>query len=364
MSFTINPTKPEIISVFGSTGSIGVNALKIIKQADIKLECISAYKNYELLNEQIKMFNPKIVLASDEILDKVNHSNKYSIKDAAFIMQDLKSDGIINAIVGFAGLKISLQAQELDKKLFLANKESLVVAGKFLDTFNISPIDSEHSALAALLRGVKHPKKLTITASGGAFFKYNEVANLKANEALKHPNWDMGAKITIDSATMTNKLYELIEAKHLYPNLELDAIIEPSSSIHAFCESINGSMSAYFSVPDMKLSIANALLGESDFAACEYFDILKLAKLEFFEINPNKYPIFRLKDELLNNPDLGVIINAANEEFVYKYLKDECKFYDISDAVFKALDKFAGSKINSIDDVFSVDKMVREFLNA
>lgn len=361
---TINPIKPNIISIFGSTGSIGVNALKIIQNTDIKVECLAANKNYELLNEQINIFKPKIVLANDEVLSKINHTNKYSIKDASLVLKDLKSDGIINSIVGFAGLKISLATQESGKNLFLANKESLVVAGKFLDCSKISPIDSEHSALAALLRGVKNPRKLIITASGGAFFKKSDLANLKANEALKHPNWSMGAKITIDSATMANKLYEIIEARHLYPNLSIDAIIEPSSSIHAFCECENGAMSAYFSVPDMKLSIANALLGECEFKACEYMDILKLAELRFYEIDKTKYPIFSLKDELLKNPDLGVIINAANEEFVYKYLDDKCGFYDISNAVFKALDKFSGVKINDISDVFIVDKMTREFVNA
>ncbi len=363
MSFALNPSKAKLISIFGSTGTIGVNTLKVLKNSDIQIECLAANKNYELLNEQIQEYKPKLVFANKDILHLIKHKEAYDINELERHFASLKSDGIVNAIVAFAGLKLSLLTQKYNKKLYLANKESLLVAGKFLDTSKISPIDSEHSALAALLRSVAYPKKITITASGGTFFKQEDCKNLKAKDALKHPNWQMGAKITIDSATMANKLFELVEAKHLYKDLELDALIEPSSLIHAFCECKNNSITAYFSVPDMKLSIANALFKEDSKAHCNALDLLKIKNLSLYEIDEKKYPIYSLKNELLKNLDLGVIINAANEVYVEKYLKDECGYYDIYYAIMKALDKFCTCKIDTIEDVFTIDNKVRGFLN-
>ncbi|MBX1886578.1 1-deoxy-D-xylulose-5-phosphate reductoisomerase [Campylobacter peloridis] len=353
--------------VLGSTGSIGVNTLFIAKSKNIKIEALSCGKNIKLLNEQIAIFKPKFVCIQDE-KDKtlVNHDKVFFAQDGLKEMiAECKSSLVVNAIVGFAGLNSSLMAQKLGKNLALANKESLVVAGKFFDTTKIKAIDSEHAALKCLIEKKKNIKKLFITASGGAFYKYKikDLKNVSVKEALIHPNWSMGAKITIDSASMCNKLFEIIEAYHLYGIKQIDALIERKSLVHALCEFKDGGMSAYFSHANMRLSIAQAILDEYDQSFIENLDLLAMPSLKFEKISLKKYPIFSLKDELLNEPDLGVVINSANEYMVYKFLAHKAHFLDIYKGVFKALDHFGVPKINQIEDVFEYDKQVRLYLD-
>lgn len=353
--------------VLGSTGSIGVNTLFIAKEKNINIEALSCGKNIKLLNEQIAIFKPKFVCIQDE-KDKhlVDHKNIFCAQDGLKKMiSECKSKFVVNAIVGFAGLNSSLIAQKLGKTLALANKESLVVAGKFFDTSKIKAIDSEHAALKCLIDKRKDIKKLFITASGGAFYKYKikDLKNVSVKEALKHPNWSMGAKITIDSASMCNKLFEIIEAYHLYGIKQIDAVIEKKSLVHALCEFKDGGISAYFSHANMRLSIAQAILDEHDQSFIENLNLLAMPSLKFEKISLKKYPIFMLKDELLKNPDLGVVINAANEYLVYKFLKNQIGFLDISKGIFKALDRFGVPKINQIEDVFEYDKQVRLYLD-
>ncbi|EAL0788018.1 1-deoxy-D-xylulose-5-phosphate reductoisomerase [Campylobacter coli] len=352
--------------VFGSTGSIGLNALKLATLKNIKISALACGENISLLNEQIEQFKPQFVAIK-------NSKDKHLVKhDKVFVGQEgleeilslCEDDLLLNAIVGFAGLKSTLKAKELGKKIALANKESLVVAGKFLKGAKFLPVDSEHSALKFLLEGKKDIAKLYITASGGAFYKYKikDLNQVSLKDALKHPNWNMGAKITIDSATMANKLFEIIEAYHLYDFKEIDALIEPRSLVHAMCEFKNGASTAYFSRADMKLSISEAIFSKHDSKILEPVDFVKLSGLKFYKISTKKYPIFKLKDELLNNPDLGVIINAANEIGVQNFLDHKIQFLDIAHVVFKALDHFGVPKISSIDEVFEYDYKTREYL--
>jgi len=352
--------------VFGSTGSIGLNVLSLARLKKLKISALACGDNIKLLNKQIEFFKPSFVCVK-------NAANKHRVKhDKVFtgqeglekILEECDDDFLINAIVGFAGLKSTLKAKELGKTIALANKESLVVAGEFLKGAKLIPIDSEHSALNFLLDHKKNIQKLYITASGGAFWKYKlkDLKKVRPKDALKHPNWSMGSKITIDSATMANKLFELIEAYHLYGFKNIQALIEPKSLIHAMCEFKDGSSTAYFSYADMKLAISQALFKDYDTKIIKNVDFIKLPSLKFYPITKKKYPIFSLKDELLEHPNLGVLINAANEIAVEEFLCGKCGFLDIANKIFSTLDRFGNPKITSVESVFEWDKKVREFL--
>ncbi|MCH5335977.1 MAG: 1-deoxy-D-xylulose-5-phosphate reductoisomerase [Campylobacter sp.] len=352
--------------IFGSTGSIGVNALELAKLKNMKISALACGENIKLLNKQIEQFKPDFVCIKNS-KDKplVKHKRVFVGQEGLEkILTECEDELLLNAIVGFAGLRSSLKAKELGKNIALANKESLVVAGEFLKGAKIIPIDSEHSALKFLLQKHKNVKKLYITASGGAFWKskIKDLQKVSAKDALKHPTWQMGAKITIDSATMANKLFEIIEAYHLYGFKEIDALIEPKSIIHALCEFKDGGVSAYFSYADMKLAISQAIFKTHNTKILEYIDFVKLSSLKFYKISERKYPIFKLKNELLKYPSLGVLINAANEVLVQKFLQGKCEFLDISDGIFKAIDYFGVPKLKDVLAVFEYDIKVREYL--
>lgn len=350
--------------ILGSTGSIGKNCLEIAKKFGLHVEALCANTNVELLNEQIQDFNPTFVAIGDESLkEKINHKKVYCGESGILDMLcECKSDVVVNALVGFAGLKPSERAINLGKKLALANKESLVVAGKFLDTSFITPIDSEHFGLNYLLSD-KKIEKMIITASGGAFRNtpLSQLPHMKVKDALKHPNWSMGQKITIDSATMVNKLFELLEAKWLFNAKRYDAIIEEKSLIHAFIEFCDGSTTAHFANADMKLPIAYALLNEINEPILPNVDLTKIANLEFKPIDENRYPIWEIKDEVLNRPELGVIINAANEIAIKKFINGKINVLQLVQLIKKALYAFSEALPSSLQEVYEIDLHVREF---
>jgi len=350
--------------LLGSTGSIGVNALLLAKKFSLDVEVLVAGRNIVLLNEQIKEFNPSfVVIALAEDVHKVNHKNvRYGEKAILDVIAEAKSMLVLNALVGFLGLRPSLKTIECGKKLSLANKESLVVAGEFVDKSNLMPIDSEHFGLWYLLQD-KTIDSMTITASGGSFRDYplERLKNVSIKEALNHPNWSMGNKITIDSATMTNKLYELLEAKWLFDTTKLDAIIETKSLIHALINFKDGSTTAHFAHANMQLPIAYALKTKIDEEILKPVNLLEVGSLEFKEIKTNRYPIWEIKDYILNNANLGVVLNAANEVAVQKFLASKIGFLDISKITLDALNKFSSVKAKTLDDVFLIDEEVRSY---
>ena len=361
-----------IVVVLGSTGSIGTNALNLAERFNIEIEAISCGQNVELLNTQIKKFQPKFVCVADEKKVKfVKHKNIFVGENGLVDMiKASNSKLVLNSLVGFIGLKPSLITQSLGKKLALANKESLVVGGKFLNTSTINAIDSEHFGLKFILENKTPVKELIITASGGAFFKttLSTLKNATPKDALKHPNWSMGAKITIDSATMANKLFEIIEAYWLYGISEISALIEPTSIIHALVSFNDGSTLAHISETDMSLAIAHGILPKEALKKLsnpiiKHVNLQQIKALKFHTISLKKYPIFRLKDDFLSNPDLGVIINAANEVGVFKFLQKECDFLDISQLVLAAVKRFRNIKILSQDDIFEANLQVRAWAN-
>lgn len=356
-----------MIALLGSTGSIGQNTLKICRRFGIKIEALVAGNNIGLLNKQIEEFKPEYVaVANSKDVSKINHNRVYSGESGILeLLEKCKSPLVVNALVGFAGLKPTVKTLELGKRLALANKESLVAAGKFIDCSKITPIDSEHFGLWYLINSRKI-NKLYITASGGAFrdWEIEAIKNANFKDALNHPNWSMGNKITIDSASMVNKLFELLEAKWLFDTADIDAYIERSSTIHALVEFADGSTVAHISRTDMKLPIAYAVLNEVKEQILEPVDLTKLRCLEFKEIDTARYPVWQIKEHLLNNPDMGAVLNAANEAAILRFESGEFGFFKMADLILQSYKKFEGIKINSLNDIFEIDKEVREFVKS
>lgn len=350
--------------VLGSTGSIGVNTLEVAKKFSIDIEVLVAGKNIELLNKQILEHSPKVVVVADknDVL-KVNHNNVYFGDDAILkVIEDSTSDLVVNALVGFLGLRPTLSAIACGKKIALANKESLVACGEFIETSKIQPIDSEHFGLWYLLQE-RPMKKMIITASGGAFrdWDLNKLNAATLEDTQKHPNWSMGQKITIDSATMVNKMFELLEARWLFGEGEYDAIIETKSLVHALIDFKDGSTTAHFAHASMQLPIAYALESEMQEQILSNVDLLKVGSLEFREITTDRYPVWQIKDELLKNPNAGVVVNAANEAAIEKFIEKKTGFMDISRSIINAYEKFTDLP-KSVDDVFALDTEVRDFV--
>jgi 1-deoxy-D-xylulose-5-phosphate reductoisomerase len=352
--------------LLGSTGSIGVNTLAIAKRFSLHVEVLVCGKNIKLLNEQIKQHNPKTVVISDKNdIAKVDHPKVYAGEDAILeVIKDSSSNIVVNALVGFLGLRPTLVAIESGKRVALANKESLVACGAFIDTSKIQPIDSEHFGLWYLMQD-RAVKKMIITASGGAFRDWDlkKLEGATLEDTQKHPNWSMGQKITIDSATMVNKMFELLEARWLFGEGEYDAIIETKSLIHALIDFKDGSTTAHFAHANMQLPIAYALDMQMQENILKHVDLLEVGSLEFRKIDNNRYPIWEIKEDLLNNPKKGVIINAANEIAIEKFIDKKIGFMDISKTIIKSYKKF-DAELNSVDDVFALDKEVREFVRS
>ena len=344
----------------------------VAKRFSITVEVLVAGRNIALLNEQIEQHNPKVVVVAEQKdVASVNHAKVLWGHEAILeVIESSQSELVVNALVGFLGLRPTLKAIECNKRVALANKESLVASGAFIDSSKIQPIDSEHFGLWYLLQGEQNRsvEKMIITASGGAFrdwdIKRLESATLA--DTQKHPNWSMGEKITIDSATMVNKMFELLEARWLFgagetSPIEYDAIIETRSLIHALIDFKDGSTTAHFAHANMQLPIAYAMDREMDEKILSHVNLLEVGSLEFREITTQRYPVWEIKKELLRKPELGVIVNAANEAAIERFIKQEIGFMDIAKFILEAFKKFDVVPKN-VDDVFSIDKEVREFV--
>lgn len=384
----------------GSTGSIGTQALQIAKAENLPIEVLCAGKNIDLLNAQIAEFRPKIVVIKDSKKRHLIRGANRVLCGESGILEALnlaKSKLVLNALVGFSGVKPSLESIARGKTLALANKESLVVAGFLMGRENLAkilPVDSEHFALKELLDShtksmldsapqnnfTPHIKKMLITASGGAFrdLALDEIPKQSAKKALNHPTWAMGRKITIDSATMINKLFEILEAQWLFgayfsANLgaenitNIDAVIERTSTIHALIQTADNAIIAHLSSNDMRLPIASALLGAKAKrkAFIKELDLLNL-NLRFEKIDINRYPLWTLKDSLLKCPKLGIILNAANDILVEQFLNDEIIFGDIAKRIFKVVERFGDESsldlIKNIADIMEINTKIADFL--
>ncbi len=373
------------IAIFGSTGSIGTQSLEVIKANSdaFEVEILTAHNNAELLIAQALEFNPNAV--------NIVNEDKYEMVKTALAGTDIKVfsgelaleeladfdsyDVMIAAIVGFAGLKPTLKAVENGKVIALANKETLVVAGDIVmqkaleNKAPIIPVDSEHSAIFQCLVGEsRNPiEKIILTASGGPFLgkKPNFLVNVKRDHALQHPNWSMGAKITVDSATLMNKGLEMIEAKWLF-NLkpeQIDVVIHPQSVIHSMVQFEDGSIKAQMGIPDMKLPIQYAL------------GFPQRIKNDFPRLNFKKYPTFNFEepdyktfrnlglaiDALQNGGNKACVLNAANEIAVWAFLKNRIGFLDITAVVEKTMDAISYIKHPTLQEYFESDAEARNF---
>ena len=373
------------IAIFGSTGSIGTQALEVIRAHPdlLEAEILTAHSNHELLIKQALEFLPNAVVIGDPA--------KYSLVKDALSSSDIKVfageealeeaadfdtyDIMLAAIVGFAGLKPTLKAVKKGKLVALANKETLVVAGDIVmqtaleNRAPVIPVDSEHSAIFQCLVGEnRNPiEKIILTASGGPFLgkKPNFLVNVKRDHALQHPNWSMGAKISVDSATLMNKGLEMIEAKWLF-NLEpeqIEVVIHPQSIIHSMVQFEDGSMKAQMGLPDMKLPIQYALSFPSriknDFPR---FNFRKYPTLSFEEPDYKTFRNLGLAIEALkmggNRP---CVLNAANEIAVWAFLKNRIGFLDITAVVEKTVDRIAFIAKPGLEEYFESDGEARNF---
>ncbi len=373
------------IAIFGSTGSIGTQALEVVKRHSDKfsVEILTAQNNHELLIQQAIQFNPNCVVIGDEkkyllVKDalsqthvKVFAGEKALEEAAAMDCYDM----MLAAIVGYAGLKPTLRAIECGKPIALANKETLVVAGEIImqkaleKRVPIIPVDSEHSAIFQCLVGEGRNKieKIILTASGGPFLgkKPNYLVNVKRDHALQHPNWSMGAKISVDSATLMNKGLEMIEAKWLF-NLHPDQIqvlVHPQSIIHSMVQFEDGSLKAQMGLPDMKLPIQYALAFPQRITS-EFprYDFKKPNTLTFEEPDLRTFRNLVLATEALHKGgNLPCILNAANEVAVYAFLRNRIGFLDMTEVVEQAITKVKFIANPTLQDYFDSDGEARTF---
>ncbi|MCG7855458.1 1-deoxy-D-xylulose-5-phosphate reductoisomerase [Flavihumibacter sediminis] len=373
------------IAIFGSTGSIGTQALEVIaaNPSLFSAEVLTAQSNDDLLIKQALQFNPNIVVIGDEtryqkVKDalsktdtKVFAGEKALEEVAAMDCYDLMLAGI----VGFAGLKPTLQAVEQGKAVALANKETLVVAGDIVmqkaieKRVPIIPVDSEHSAIFQCLVGenLNPIDKIILTASGGPFLgkKPNFLVNVKRDHALQHPNWSMGAKITIDSATLMNKGLEMIEAKWLF-NLKPDQVqvlVHPQSIIHSMVQFEDGSIKAQMGLPDMKLPIQYALAFPQRLAnKFPRYDFRRPNTLNFEEPDIKTFRNLALATEALHKGgNLPCVLNAANEIAVFAFLRNRVGFLDMTDVIERTMEKVAFIGQPTLEEYFESDAEAREF---
>ncbi len=375
----------QSLLILGSTGSIGTQTLDIVRAHPDKLEvfAITAHTNWETLAEQINEFRPVHALLADEthftqLRDAVTHSDT-GLLCGKEKMNDLVTSGevdtVINSLVGFSGFRPTISALSAGKKVALANKESLVVGGELLAPYlngnydRLIPIDSEHSAILQCLVGeeLRNIEKLIITASGGPFRTWNkkQLRQATVRDALKHPNWDMGSKITIDSATMMNKGLEVIEAHWLFglPLERIEAVVHPQSIVHSMVLFHDGSIKAQMGLPDMRLPIQFALSFPDRWPLpSRQIDWSKTQELTFEPVDMDRFPCFDLALQAIDAGGYApAILNASNEVAVERFLKEEISYIQISEIVEKSLSHIRNTDTLSVESLEAVDRQARAY---
>ncbi len=373
------------ISILGSTGSIGVQSLDVIKKCGYKAVALTANNNVSLMENQIREFSPfcAALLDSDAANDlriRVADTScrilagEEGVCECAGVAQ---ADIVINSIVGLAGLKPTIRALEGGKTLALANKESLVAGGHLVcdiaksKSLRILPVDSEHSAIFQCLQGSAENKlkRIVLTASGGPFFgkTLDELRDVTIEQALNHPNWSMGAKITVDSATMFNKGLELIEAVRLFdvtPDM-IDIVVHRESIIHSLIEYEDNSVIAQLGLPDMRIPIQYALTYPERFPSpAGQLNLAKIGNLSFYEPDYSVFDCINICKEAIAKDGLFPAgINSANEQANLLFRQGKIRFLQIAHLVRKSMEFIPCKKDFTLEDVFSVDKTVRDYIN-
>lgn len=374
------------IAILGSTGSIGTQALDVIRQhpSEFEARVLTAGSNWELLVKQAREFHPDaVVIANESYYDAVCEAladlpiKVYTGSDA--LCQVVASDSIdlvLTAMVGFAGLRPTVAAIQAGKTLALANKETLVVAGRLIRNLceqhrvGILPVDSEHSAIFQSINGEAHNqvRRILLTASGGPFrhFTVDQLREVTPAQALQHPNWKMGAKITIDSATMMNKGFEMIEARWLYDvkPRDIQVVVHPESVIHSAVEFDDGAVMAQLGTPDMRLPIQYAFSYPRRLPLNgEPLDLFSLGALHFERPDEERFPCLRLAYEAIERGgNMPCILNAANEVTNLAFREGKISFYDISDFTERAMKQMSFLAEPTLDELFETDAQTRQMV--
>ncbi len=365
------------ISIIGSTGSIGRQALEVIEKLQDKFEIIALTggANVELLREQALKFKPKYVCVGNskgEKLDIAGVKTLYGQEGLEEICSIKENDIILVSVSGKVGLRPTLTAIDNGIDIALANKETLVMAGDIVmprakeKGVNIIPVDSEHCAIHQCIKDISQVDKLIITASGGPFLHktIDDMKNATVAQALNHPRWSMGKKITVDSATLMNKGLEIIEAHHLFnmPYEKIDVVVHPQSIVHSAIEYVDGSVIAQLGLPSMHIPIQYAITYPERFEGIKSksFSFADIARLDFEKPNFEKFPSVKMAYEAGKiGGSATVCMNAANEEAVFAFLEDKIKLYEIYQITSKMMEQHHLVKKPSIDEIFEIDKEVR-----
>ena len=379
----------KTISILGSTGSIGLNTLSIIdkKKNNFKVELLSANKNFNLICKQIKKYAPNLYVINDK-LTFLKIKKKFKFKKTKIlnnfnqIYKKKKSDIVVAAIPGIEGLEPTVKMIKFSKKVLIANKESIICGWNLIKKMSLKyrtklvPVDSEHYSIQKLLEShsLNEIDKIFITASGGPFLKLNknQFKKIKVEDALKHPKWKMGKKISIDSSTLMNKILELIEAHKLFkiPNNKLEIIIHPESLVHAIIKLKNGLIKFIYHETSMIIPLANAIFDEklniSDFYKVRNIDNNKkiIKDLSFQKVNKNKFPIVKIVKKINEFPSTAIIINAVNEVLVDQFLKKKIPFLAINKIILSFLKnrnyrKYAIRTSKNINQINNIDTWAR-----
>lgn len=367
------------IAILGSTGSIGKSSLEVARHLSLPVVALAANSNIDLLEEQVKEFSPEIVAVYNEqaaVELKKRLPSVYIVAGNSGLEEVAayeKADFVISAIVGMAGLLPTVAAIKAGKNVGLANKEVLVAAGAIVMQLveeykvNLLPIDSEHSAIFQCLQGQDKQalRRIILTASGGPFRNYTEeqLRNVTVEDALKHPTWNMGRKITIDSSTLMNKGLEVIEASWLFgvkPE-DIDIVIHPQSIIHSMVEFIDGSLMSQMGVPTMKVPIQYALTyPKRERGYLSLFDFNSHASLEFFQPNKNNFKCLKLAyDSISESGSMPCYMNAANEILVERFLNREISWYDIANKLEELMHGHAVVHNFTLESALAVDAIAR-----
>ncbi len=369
------------VAILGSTGSIGLGTLEVISRHPERFQVVAlaAHRSLDLLADQVARWKPRrAVLADEAVFRRATDlptcrwaSGRRALLD---LTRDPEVDVVVNALVGAAGLEPTLSTLEAGKRLALANKESLVAGGELVmgaaagGEGELIPVDSEHSAILQCLEGYrrKDVARMILTASGGPFrgWSREEVARVKPSQALNHPTWDMGAKITIDSATLANKALEVIEAHFLYgiPYDDLGVVVHPKSIVHSFVEFVDGSVLAQLGFPTMELPILYALSYPErvEDAPLRTFDPVRASPLVFQEVDRDTFVLFALGDRAgREGGSSPAVFNAANEMAVAAFLGEEITFPQMGEVVARSLDELGGREVGSLEAVLAVDGEAR-----
>lgn len=376
----------KIVSILGSTGSIGTQSLKVCEKLGYRLYALTAHANWQLMEQQIRQFHPAVAVMTDsqaaqklqQAVEDCSTTVLCGMQAVVEVAEYPQQDVVINALMGVAGLLPTVRAIQAGNDVALANKETLVAGGKLVMQLakekgvRLTPIDSEHSAIFQCLQGnrAQAVERLIITASGGPFYgrTREQLKGIKKEQALRHPNWSMGAKITIDSSTLMNKGLEFIEAMWLFsmPPERIHILVHPQSIIHSMVEYVDGSMMAQLGAPDMTLPIQYALTApERVESPAKKLDLLQCASLTFGEPDLQTFTCLADCIEAAKRGGLyPCLLNGANEEAVALFLQDKIEYLQLFDLVRETLEHFAPSDYRTVEEVLEADAKAREFVRS